>query len=67
MGATAVEAVIDVRYASTARLDEYDYIVIEPEAYPEITDRVKNLQHCVPFTWVKECLISGRLLPMDSL
>jgi hypothetical protein len=65
MGAAVVEAVVDTKWARGHNLaEDYDYIVIEPDTYPEITSRVKKLGNCVPFRWVKECLITGRLLPV---
>ena len=67
MGAAVVEAVVDTKWALGRNLaEDYDYVVIEPDAYPEITSRVKKFANCVPFTWVKECLITGRLLPVDD-
>ncbi|KAI0688628.1 hypothetical protein BC835DRAFT_1284298 [Cytidiella melzeri] len=67
MGASTVEAVADTKYARAQNLaDHYDYIVIEPDTYPDITSRLRRLENCVPFTWVKECLITGRILPIDD-
>ena len=65
MGASIVEAVSSLTYANGQHFEEdYDYIVVEPRVYEDITARVKQFKNWVPFTWVKECLITSRLLPV---
>ncbi|KAI9064428.1 hypothetical protein FKP32DRAFT_1649987 [Trametes sanguinea] len=62
MGADTVEAVTDEKYASHD-IREYDYIVLrEKQAF----ERLKGYEHCVDVPWVKDCLISGRLLQISS-
>ncbi|KAI0780946.1 hypothetical protein BD413DRAFT_463455, partial [Trametes elegans] len=62
MGAGAVEAVTDEKHASLG-VSEYDLIVVREQA-----DRVRlaHLERCVDVNWVKDCLISGRLLPIPQ-
>ena len=65
MGASRVEAVAEVKFASKD-LSEYDYIVIK-----DFSERPKDLLEdgltLVHVPWVKDCLIAGRLLPPDDL
>ncbi|KAI0818511.1 hypothetical protein BC629DRAFT_657918 [Irpex lacteus] len=64
MGASVVEAVTSLTYASKQDFEQdYDYLVIEPGTFPEATEPVKRFKNWVPFKWVKECLVTGRLLP----
>lgn len=64
MGALVVEAVASLTYASKQDFEkDYDYLVIEPGTFPEATEPVKRFKNWVPFKWVKECLVTGRLLP----
>ena len=60
MGASQVEAVVDVKYASR-KLHEYDYVVVK-EVYDKAQSNIDGV-NCVNFGWVKDCLIMGRLLP----
>jgi hypothetical protein len=62
MGAARVEAVAAFTDASQA-LEAYSYVVVRDG--DEVKKAVKNrrLTNCVSFPWVKECLITGRLLP----
>jgi hypothetical protein len=62
MGASRVEAVTEVKFASKD-LSTYDYVVIK-----EFYERPKDLPEDDDITvahvpWVKDCLIAGRLLP----
>ncbi|KAL5511089.1 hypothetical protein ACEPAH_4304 [Sanghuangporus vaninii] len=58
MGADRVEAVADAKHASQA-LNQYDYVVVkEGISQP----RVRGATY-VDVTWIKECLIAGRLFP----
>jgi hypothetical protein len=60
MGAESVEAVPDLKHASSA-LVEYDYIVVAS------TDgKIKKLPNCkvVSWEWVKDALISRRFPPL---
>ena len=58
MGAAAVEAVTDEKHAS-CELTDYDYVVVRDEQEYE---KLKHVERCVDVNWVKDCLISGRLL-----
>ncbi|KAG2349778.1 hypothetical protein BDR05DRAFT_253633 [Suillus weaverae] len=63
MGASRVEAVTEVKFASKDLL-AYDYVIVK-----EATDFPKDLQDDVTLVhvpWVKDCLISGRLLTLPS-
>ncbi|KAI0831299.1 hypothetical protein BC628DRAFT_1353138 [Trametes gibbosa] len=60
MGAATVEAVVDEKHASRL-LHEYNYIVFRDE---HDTARLPDVERCVDVNWVKDCLISGRLLPL---
>lgn len=61
MGAETVETVATLQYASKD-LNEYDYIVVRDNCsvHPDYTDYPK----VVEWTWVKECLIASRILPI---
>jgi len=62
MGAKTVESVSDQKYASQ-ELSEYGYIVIrEPSHYSSDFDDCQT----VHWSWVKECLIASRYLPLPS-
>jgi len=63
MGADAVEAVTESRYASR-KLSDYDYVVIrDADRYePEFSNCVT-----VHWSWVKDCLIASRFIPLPSL
>ena len=63
MGAERVEAVGCFDNASRP-LGEYDYVVFR-ELDEATKAETRHLDTCVPFSWVKECLITGRLLPRD--
>ena len=58
MGADRVEAVADAKHASSV-LNQYDYVVVK-EVIPQ--PRVRGATY-VDVTWIKECLIAGRLFP----
>ncbi|KAG1832043.1 hypothetical protein EV424DRAFT_1313201 [Suillus variegatus] len=63
MGASRVEAATEVKFASKD-LPAYDYVVVK-----EATDFPEDLQDDVTLVhvpWVKDCLISGRLLALPS-
>jgi hypothetical protein len=66
MGASRVEAVTEVKFASQD-LSAYDYVVIK-----DYSERPKDLPEdddvtVVHVPWVKDCLIAGRLLPVIDL
>ncbi|KAH7919016.1 hypothetical protein BV22DRAFT_1108220 [Leucogyrophana mollusca] len=65
MGASRVEAVFDVKSASSKDLKVFDYVVVKDcdEAGKDLREADVTLVH-VP--WVKECLIAGRLLPISQ-
>jgi hypothetical protein len=59
MGAASVEAVIQ-EGENTHELSEYDYVVLQDfELKPGI--------NCVDWDWVKDCLVSNRLLPLPTI
>ncbi|EJF65854.1 hypothetical protein DICSQDRAFT_77708 [Dichomitus squalens LYAD-421 SS1] len=61
MGAATVESVADAKHASRdPKL--YDYVVVPDQNLSKFA-KYKN---AVDVNWVKDCLISGRLLPMPS-
>lgn len=59
MGASSVEAVTDVRHASK-RAEEYDYVVVKDG---KVDKPVSGLANLVLFSWIKECLVAGRMIP----
>ncbi|KAH9951479.1 hypothetical protein B0H21DRAFT_719142 [Amylocystis lapponica] len=62
MGASSVEAVADVKYASQAELTLYDYVVVKEQS--DVARFAANgAVNCVDLDWVKQCLIASRLLP----
>jgi hypothetical protein len=63
MGAETVETVLTPTYASK-RLEEYDYIVVRDNCskHQDYADHPK----VVEWTWVKECLIASRILPIPA-
>lgn len=65
MGAAKVEAVSSFEYASTKALEKYDYIVLREASDAKKANKARHLSNCVAFSWIKECLIAGRLLPQD--
>lgn len=58
MGAARVEAVPDTKYASSADLSSFDFVIVK-----EQSDATRTRTHCMNLQWVKDCLIAGRLLP----
>lgn len=64
MGAARVEAVDSFAQAS-AKLDRYDYVVVKDADEAKRIASARRLDNCVAFPWVKECLITGRILPRD--
>ncbi len=61
MGAATVESVAELKHASQNPKD-YDYIVVPDQ---NLTKFSKH-ENAVHVNWVKDCLISGRLLPLPS-
>lgn len=61
MGASYVEAVACDKDASK-KLHEFDYVVVKDAL--EIKTTGEGRGNCVPFPWVKECLVAGRFLPL---
>lgn len=59
MGAATVESVAELKHASQDPTD-YDYIVVPDQALGKFSQH----EHAVDVKWVKDCLISGRLLPL---
>lgn len=66
MGAARVEAVASFENASFKSLDKYNYIVFREAEEAHKANKTRRLSNCVAFTWIKECLITGRLLPLDQ-
>ena len=65
MGAERVEAVADPKHASSSQdLSKYDYVVVKEQH--EVRTVGKGAKKCVPFSWVKECLVAGRFLPAKN-
>ena len=61
MGARRVEAVANASSASK-KLDDYDYVLIkEGSAIPQVR-HAKGSVTWVNTAWLKECLITGRLI-----
>lgn len=61
MGATRVEAVADIKHASNRDPTHYDYVVVK-----ELPDKPLRDVAYVDVTWIKECLIAGRPLPLPG-
>lgn len=61
MGAATVESVADPKHASQDP-DEYDYIVVPDQNL----SKYSNHENAVDVNWVKDCLTSGRLLPLSG-
>ena len=59
MGARQVEAVTELRYASV-RASDYDYVVVKDSCAISIEGVV------VTWSWVKDCLIASRRLPLED-
>lgn len=64
MGAERVETVASIDHARE-KPDKYDRIVMKDADDARRANKTHRLQTCVGFPWVKECLITGRLLPPD--
>ena len=62
MGADRVESVSDPKYASELDLTKYDYVVVKDAPPQPLAADVSF----VDVTWIKECLIAGRLLDMPQ-
>ncbi|KAF8636637.1 hypothetical protein AX17_003445 [Amanita inopinata Kibby_2008] len=62
MGPCRVEAITELRYASV-RLSDYDYIVVKDTSLRSIDAKGCTV---VPWSWVKDCLIASRRLPVPD-
>ncbi|KAL6300126.1 hypothetical protein BKA93DRAFT_741041 [Sparassis latifolia] len=62
MGASYVEAVPDVLYASSKDLKVYNYVVVKDAGDAANLLTTAGDVNCVHLPWVKDCLIAGRLL-----
>lgn len=62
MGALHVEAAIGIKDVSRG-LHSWDYVVVKDMSQIPVQQRTAN---CVPFPWVKECLVAGKLLPLRT-
>ncbi|KAI0933134.1 hypothetical protein AcV7_004695 [Taiwanofungus camphoratus] len=65
MGASRVEAVHDIKHASSSDLSQFDYVVVKE--FSDVARLTATLDfaedvNCVHLGWVKDCLIAGRLL-----
>ena len=66
MGADIVEVVSDLAAASSKNMTNYyDYIVVT-NITEEIREEVGNHRRLVDWKWVKNCLLSSRLLDIPS-
>lgn len=65
MGASRVEAVTEVKFA-TKNLSAYGYVVIK-DSSERPKDLPKDGLTLVHVPWVKDCLITGRLLPIVDI
>ncbi|EGN93269.1 hypothetical protein SERLA73DRAFT_189814 [Serpula lacrymans var. lacrymans S7.3] len=63
MGADRVEAVSDIKYASKSDLASFDYVVVKDNGEAGVSLRQDGVK-LVHLSWVKDCLIAGRLLSM---
>ncbi|TDL21567.1 hypothetical protein BD410DRAFT_724157 [Rickenella mellea] len=63
MGAARVEAVAEARFASEKNLAKFDYVVVK-EGPPKVP--VGTGATVVDVSWIKDCLISARLLPLPE-
>ena len=63
MGAATVESVTHAKHASQS-LQEYDFVLVRES---QDIDRFRELEQCVDVNWVKDCLISGRLLTLPRV
>ncbi|KAM5535165.1 hypothetical protein V8D89_011101 [Ganoderma adspersum] len=61
MGAATVESVAELKHASQDPKD-YDYIVVPDQNLGKFSKH----ENAVDVKWVKDCLISGRLLPLPG-
>ncbi|KAI1795884.1 hypothetical protein LXA43DRAFT_1058127 [Ganoderma leucocontextum] len=61
MGAVTVESVADLKHASQDAKN-YDYIVVPDQNLSKFS----KYENAVDVNWVKDCLISGRLLPLPG-
>ena len=59
MGASEVEVVGNVKNASRKDLNTYDYVVTK-DTEDRVLSKLKTT--VVSMEWIKQCLISGRLL-----
>ncbi|THG98971.1 hypothetical protein EW026_g3297 [Hermanssonia centrifuga] len=62
MGSSRVEAVAGPEHASL-KIKDYDYVIVkEDDDVKKFSAKHRNANF-VPFHWVKQCLIAGRLFP----
>lgn len=63
MGASKVEAITDTKQVSPSELRHFDYIIAKDpdDMRPDLGKTV-----IVDVTWIKECLISSRIVSIDS-
>ena len=60
MGASRVEAVTDIKQVPSKELQKFDYVIVQ-----ELTDLEDPGVTVASVPWVKECLISSRIVPTD--
>jgi len=65
MGAKVVEAVTSPKHASQP-LSEYGYIVVREDDVWAKYPQLRGAGQVVTWSWVKDCLISSRLLPIPT-
>jgi len=61
MGASRVEAVTDIKLVPSKELQKFDYIIVKDPAGMEDSEEMT----VASVNWVKECLISSRIVPRD--
>ncbi|KIO13688.1 hypothetical protein M404DRAFT_993230 [Pisolithus tinctorius Marx 270] len=61
MGASKVEAITDIKQVSSKELRSFDYVIVKDTADVEDLGAVT----VATVTWVKECLISSRVVPTN--
>ena len=67
MGADQVEAVWDVKHASS-KTTEYDYVLVKDleEVKKFKATRKGDQPPCFHIPWVKECLVAGKFLDLPK-
>ncbi|KIJ69316.1 hypothetical protein HYDPIDRAFT_80042 [Hydnomerulius pinastri MD-312] len=64
MGASKVEAVTDAKQVSASQMQSFDYIIVKERGDVGRVDLGDNVE-VGHVNWVKECLISSRMVPLE--